>query len=339
VTSLAPLDRGDFGKRWAGLLGTRRRSAPAVAAQVATTRLPPADARARLSRVSIRYRAIRREEIQEAAALFIVAVTDLAKRHGLQPAGYVQPGVEAIYLHLFETGIFHVAEMGGKIVAICAGVVREQVWFLSMFWVLPDQRIQGIGRPLLEQVTALARARGASTLCTWSSIDFVAIASYLRLGMMPLGPILTFSGELAGRMDVDPAMTLRELDAGVASDMDALVFAARRPRDHEFFRAREGVGCQVELLGKPVGYFYASHGVVGPAAWLQPEHGDAVLRCALRTASQQQAKVRLMIPGPNHSAIQLALVTGLKLTSTSHLMTSAPFGSLERYLPSGPGLF
>jgi GNAT superfamily N-acetyltransferase len=289
--------------------------------------------------VSIRYRAIRREEIREAAALFIVAVTDLAKRHGLQPAGYVQAAVEATYQHLFETGVFHVAERDGRIVAICAGVVREQVWFLSMFWVLPDQRVQGVGRPLLEQVTREARARGATTLCTWSSIDFVAIASYLRLGMMPLGPILTFSGELAGRVDLDPAHELSELTARVASEIDVHVRAAARPQDHAFFRAREGVARQVELRGKPIGYFYASQGVIGPAAWLEPQHADAVVRCSLIEAGRQQAKVRLMVPGMNHSAIQLALAAGLKLTSTSHLMTTAPFGRLEQYLPSGPGLF
>jgi GNAT superfamily N-acetyltransferase len=289
--------------------------------------------------VSIRYRAIRREEIQEAAALFIVAVTDLARRHGLQPAGYVQPAVEAIYAHLFETGIFHVAEDEGRIVAICSGVVREQTWFLSMFWVLPDQRMQGLGRPLLEQVTREARAQGATALCTWSSIDFVAIASYLRLGMMPRGPILTFSGELAGRVDVDPAITVQELNVDFADDVDAQVRGAKRTVDHGFFRAREGVARQVELLGKPIGYFYASQGVVGPAAWLEPEHGDAVIRAALLDANRQQTKVRLLVPGMNHTAIQLALATGLKLTSTSHLMSSSPFGRWDQYLPSGPALF
>jgi ribosomal protein S18 acetylase RimI-like enzyme len=188
-------------------------------------------------------------------------------------------------------------------------------------------------------VTEEARAQGATTLSTWSSIDFVAIASYLRLGMMPLGPIFTFSGELAGRVDVEPAVTLRELDAGAADELDAVVRGARRPQDHAFFRARDGVARQVELLGRPIGYFYASQGVVGPAAWLEAGHGDAVVRAALREARRQQAKVRLMVPGTNHGAIQLALAAGLKLTSSSHLMTSAPFGRLEQYLPSGPGLF
>ena len=45
------------------------------------------------------------------------------------------------------------------------------------------------------------------------------------------------------------------------------------------------------------------------------------------------------VPGMNHDAMQFALRSGLRLTGFSHLLTSAPFGHLDRYLPSGPALF
>jgi len=290
--------------------------------------------------VTIVYRPLRREEIPEAAELFIVAVSELARRHGLQPAAWLQPAVETLYAHLFETGIFHVAQDGERMVGICCGVVREQIWFLSMFWVLPDQRVSGLGRPLLEQVTAEARARGAETLCTWSSIDFVAVASYLRLGMMPAGPVLTFSGECTNEPAAPHGVEVRELAPEVASALDAVVRGTPRPLDHAFFRAREGNAAQLERDGKPIGYFYASQGVVGPAAWLEPEDAPLVLAAAIREARRQQpSKVRLMIPGVNHAALAAALAAGLKLSGAAHFMTSGPFGRLEQYLPSGPGLF
>jgi GNAT superfamily N-acetyltransferase len=290
--------------------------------------------------VTIVYRPLRREEIPEAAELFIVAVSELARRHGLQPASYLQPAVETLYSHLFETGIFHVAQDGERIVAICCGVVREQIWFLSMFWVLPEQRVRGLGRPLLEQVTAEARARGAQTLCTWSSIDFVAVASYLRLGMMPAGPVLTFSGECSNEPAAPDGVELRQLQPDVASSIDAVVRGTPRPLDHAFFRARQGSAGQLERGGQPIGYFYASQGVIGPAAWLEPEHAPLVLAAALREARRQQAnKVRLMVPGVNQAALAAALAAGLKLSGAAHFMTSASFGRLEQYLPSGPGLF
>lgn len=290
--------------------------------------------------MTIVYRPLRREEIPEAAQLFIVAVSELARRHGLQPAPFVQPAVEALYAHVFETGIFHVAQEGQRIVAICCGILREKIWFLSMFWVLPDQRVSGLGRPLLEQVTAEARARGAETLCTWSSIDFVAVASYLRLGMMPAGPVLTFSGECTNEPAAPEGVDLGELRADVASAIDVVVRGTPRPLDHAFFRAREGSAVQLERAGVPIGYFYASQGVVGPAAWLEPEDAPLLLAAALREAHRQQpSKVRLMIPGVNQAALTAALAAGLKLNGAAHFMTSGAFGRLEQYLPSGPGLF
>jgi GNAT superfamily N-acetyltransferase len=289
--------------------------------------------------VTIVYRPLRREEIPEAAQLFIVAVTDLARRHGLQPASYLQSTIETLYTHLFETGVFHVAQDDERLVGICCGVVREQIWFLSMFWVLPDQRVRGVGRPLLEQVTAEARARGARILCTWSSIDFVAIANYLRLGMMPAGPVLTFSGECSTEPAEPSGVEARELSPDVASAIDSVVRGTPRPLDHAFFRARDGSAQQLERGGRAIGYFYASQGVIGPAAWLAPEDAPLVLAAALREASRQQAKVRVMIPGVNHAALAAALAAGLQLTGSAHLMTSAPFGKLAQYLPSGPGLF
>jgi GNAT superfamily N-acetyltransferase len=289
--------------------------------------------------VTIVYRPLRREEIPEAAQLFIVAVADLARRHGLPPASYLQSAVETLYTHLFETGVFHVAQDGTRLVGICCGVVRQEIWFLSMFWVLPEERVRGIGRPLLEQVTAEARARGARTLCTWSSIDFVAVANYLRLGMMPAGPVLTFSGECTTPPAPTTGLELRELSADVASSIDAVVRGTPRPLDHAFFRAREGSARQVERAGQPIGYFYASQGVVGPAAWLGPADAQLVLAAALDEARRQQAKVRLMIPGVNQAALTAALAAGLKLSGAAHFMASAPFGQLSQYLPSGPGLF
>jgi hypothetical protein len=64
-----------------------------------------------------------------------------------------------------------------------------------------------------------------------------------------------------------------------------------------------------------------------------------LLEAACRDAATDASQVRLMIPGVNHTAIRFALGSGLRLTAFSHLLTSAPFGLMEQYLPSGPSLF
>ena len=286
------------------------------------------------------YRRLRREEVPIAADVFLVSVAELAKAHGLPaPASYTRASVVPAYEHLLATGIFEVAELDGKIVGIAAAVVRDSIWFLAMFWVLPEHKSKGIGRPLLERVQRLGEEQGATVRCVWSSIDFAAVACYLQAGMLPGGPIFTFAGPLQKPPAVPPNARLSELDSGHANTIDRVVRGATRERDHAFFRARAMPGYQLEIAQGVAGYFYAKDGVIGPAAWLEPAHGEALLSHALQQARAQAPEVKLVALGSNQTAIRLASEAGLRLVSASHFLTSTAFGKLDCYLPSGPALF
>jgi hypothetical protein len=243
------------------------------------------------------------------------------------------------YEHLFETGSFEVAELDGRIVGIAAATVRDSLWFLAMFFVLPEHKLQGIGRPLLERVQRLGEAGGARVRAVWSSPDFAAIASYLKLGMMPLGPIFSFSGPLRALPAEHAEARIATLDPAQATAIDRVVRGVTREQDHAFFRARGLQGHQVEVEQRPVGYFYMKDGVIGPAAWTDPASGDALLSHALRHASSTAAEVKLIALGVNQTAIRHATGAGLRLASASHLLSSSAFGKLDCYLPSGPALF
>ena len=80
-------------------------------------------------------------------------------------------------------------------------------------------------------------------------------------------------------------------------------------------------------------------GAIGPAAWTSSADADVVLRAALADARAQSAIVRLRALGANHDTIRFALANGLRLAGYSHLLTTASFGQLDRYAPSGPTLF
>lgn len=284
------------------------------------------------------HRAATDADIGEAAALFITSVTDLARRNGLPPPTYTAANVEPAYRHVHRTGIFDVAEVDGQIVAIAHAIVRDHQWFLSGFWARPGLQRKGIGGPLLRRVRAEGVRRGATLSFTWSSIDPTAMASYMRLGMLPGYPILTFAGTPAA----PPAGGAHEegpLDLATAADIDAEIRGVRREVDHAFWLAGPGAGRAVLRGGRPVGYYHANHGVVGPAAWLDPADGPAVLGCALAEARRQAPEVRVAIPGKNHLAIQAALSAGLKLLQFSHLLCTAEPGKMDRYIPSGPSLF
>jgi GNAT superfamily N-acetyltransferase len=289
--------------------------------------------------MSVIYRALRDHEVSAACSLFVESLTDLVARRGLDVMIPAPSQFAPVYLHIARTGIFQVAELDGSLVAIGHATVREDLWFLSGFWVRPELQGRGIGGPLLDRVFSEGRERGARRFFTWSTPDTAAIASYLRRGLLPGYPILTLG---APRESVDLSSSIQVETAPISADtLERLERGARGARcesDHPFF-ASEGRGHDVRSRGRALGYFYVSHGVVGPAAWSEPEDADAVVIAALREASSQANDVRVMVPGINHAALRCVLARGLRLRAASHLLMSEPLGRHDRYLPSGPSLF
>lgn len=288
---------------------------------------------------TVQYRPAREADLGEAADIFITAVTNLAGRNGLATPAFSRASVDPVYRHIFDTGIFEVAEVDGRIAAVCHAIVRDHLWFLSGFWVLPDLQRQKIGGPLLARVWQEGQRRGASTAFTWSSIDLTAMATYMKLGMLPGYPILTFSGAVTSFPAEPPGYEVEPLTLPIAAAIDSEVRATRRPLDHTFWLAGQAEGWQVLSRGRPVGYYYSSRGGVGPAAWSSPDDAEALIGLALRQAARQSDSVRVMVPGINRTAIRRSYAAGLRLVAFSHLLTSAPFGQLDQYLPSGPSLF
>ena len=289
----------------------------------------------------VTYRPVREDEMAEAVELFLTSVADLYERMNsnapLPPRAYV----ELNYEHIRRTGIFQVAELEGHLAAICHAVVRDSVWFLSGFWTLPALQGQKIGRPLLERVIDEGARNGARTFFTWSSTDLQAMATYMKTGMLPGYQALTFTGTPRDLREPRAGYETVSLDGRAAHAIDEQIRETRREVDHKFWRDVLKAEARQVLNGdgRIVGYFYANNGTIGPAAWLDNKDADAVLLAAARLASTQAEQIRLMVPGPNHAAINFALGAGLKLTAYAHLLTTAPFGQMDKYLASGPSLF
>lgn len=283
---------------------------------------------------------MRETEIREAAELFLTTVADLYQRHNVAAPLPPQPLVEKYYEHIRRTGIFRVAEVDDRLAAICHAFVRDQLWFLSAFWTRPEMQGQKIGSPLLRQVWDEGAQAGARKFFTWSSIDLQAMATYMKFGMLPGYQTLTFAGRMNDLPERSGDYETEPLDISTAAQIDEQVRETRREVDHQFWLTEmKAEGKQVSRGGRIVGYYYAQAGTVGPAAWLESEDAEAILESACRAASIQSEQIRLMIPGLNHAAIRFALQAGLRLTAYSHLLTSAPFGQMDKYLASGPSLF
>ena len=288
--------------------------------------------------MTVRNRAAREEDVEPALDLFVGTLRDMLARNGIDPGELARDEWRYGYPHVFRTGIFRVAEDDGELVAICHAIVRGSLWFLSGFWTRPDRQKTGIGGRLLREVWEEGRALGASTFFTWSSIDLTAMASYLRRGLLPGYQILSFVGEPTESPQI--ASDVAPLTVEIASALDRDVIGTTREVDHAFWSSEPGrVGRAVVRGGQAVGYYYARAGAIGPAAWTTTADAEILLRAALADAHAQSAVVRLRALGANHDTIRFALSSGLRLAGYSHLLTTASFGHLERYAPSGPTLF
>lgn len=290
--------------------------------------------------IEAKYRPVREAEMPEAVELFLTTVADLQKRWNLNWPLPPREYIEKSYEHVRRTGIFLVAEVDGKLGAICHAIVRDHLWFLSGFWTMPHLQGQGIGRHLLKLVWDEGLALGASIFFTWSSIDLQAIASYMKMGMLPGYQLFNFIGEVSCPAGKRPGYETQPLDLSAALMIDEQIRATRRETDHQFWLSEmKSEGRQLVRDGRVVGYYYLNKGTIAPAAWLDETDGVALLESACREASEQSGQIRLIIPGVNHAAIRFALQANLKLAGYGHLLTTGSFGQMEKYLTSGPSLF
>jgi GNAT superfamily N-acetyltransferase len=290
--------------------------------------------------VLVEYRPVREAEMPETVDLFLTTVHDLGKRWNLNWPLPPREHIEQVYDYIRRTGIFLVAEVDGRLGAICHAIVRDHLWFLSGFWTMPHLQGQKIGRPLLKLVWDEGARIGASVFFTWSSIDLQAMASYMKMGMLPGYQLLNFMGEARCSNEKHYDYEMQPLDLSAALLIDEQIRGTKRGVDHHFWLSEmKSEGRQLVRAGRVVGYYYLNKGTIAPAAWLNERDAGALLEAACREASAQSAQVRMIIPGANHAAIRFALQANLKLAGYGHLLTTASFGQMEKYLTSGPSLF
>jgi GNAT superfamily N-acetyltransferase len=288
----------------------------------------------------VQYRLALPGDIPAMTDIFLKAVSDLYTRYNVSAAVPPRPAVLAAYEHVRSTGIFRVAELDGEIIAIAGAILRGNVWYLSSFWAHPKRQRKGIGMPLLRQVWNAGIEAGVTRFFTWSSIDSTAMAAYMKLGLLPGSQIMQFEG-MPSRLPAKPAgYQVMDLERPVALALDEEIPGLYRPADHDFWVNQAGLlGRQVVLKGQIAGYYYLGRGGIGPATWRKPEDAEPIMTLAFAEAMESAPAIKLAIPGMNHAALRYVLDAGLRLNSFAHLLTSRPFEHLDRYLPSGPGLF
>lgn len=286
------------------------------------------------------YRDARLEDIPAMADVFLASIGDMFSRYGITETPPPRAALIGGYPHLLSTGIFRLAELDSRVVAIASAIIRDDVWYLSTFWVLPDQQHKGVGMPLLRELWQAGKDAGATTFFTHSSPDVTAMAAYMKMGMLPEHQIIYFRGKPRELPGVPAGYKSVPLEKATAMELDLQIRGTRREPDHEYWSGAGGMqGRQVLHRGKVVGYYYLGRSGIGPAAWNQAEAANAVMALACRQASEATSEIRFSVPGINHSALRFALDSGLRVVSVFHFLTTHPLGRMEQYIPSGPSLY
>src|SRR6058998_1959929 len=150
----------------------------------------------------------------------------------------------------------------GRISGMVSALVRGQVWYLSMFFVLPGDQGRGLGRALLERALAYGEARGAEIRCTLATLDPRAQARYVMAGMPPRWPIYRMDGDAAAvtrlkaRAGLDPRERELPCDPGAVEKLTAEVFGHGRADDLAHCRGDGGAAVAIERGAEVAAFAY-----------------------------------------------------------------------------------
>ncbi len=223
-----------------------------------------------------------------------------------------------------------VAVHEGTVVGLSMALVREGLWGLSLFAVLPDHQSRGIGRRLLD--ASLSHAEGTDGALIMSTADPSAMRLYALAGFSLL-PAVAAAGvttrELLPRADPDVD------DPGPAHDerIGAIGRAVRGASYATDLPALRATDHMVLALGDR-GFCVRKDGIIKLLAARDDEAARRLLQTAIAHAGIGATVHLDVITAGNDWAIEVALAAGLALSPDGPLFVRGEVGSLRPFLPS-----
>ena len=196
--------------------------------------------------------------------------------------------------HILATGVGYVAEAEGEVVGFASAWRRGDDWFLGCLFVRGRAQGRGVGPQLLDAVWGDAPRRRTVT----DAIQPVSNVLYGRRGLMPVTPLLTFTGTPALDAAADEAPT--DLAA-----VDAAAYGFDRTVDHRYWELH----ARRTEWGDAYSYVFPG-GDVGPVAGVTP---GAAVRALAAELARADGPVRVRIPGSARELVDAALRAGLRL--------------------------
>jgi GNAT superfamily N-acetyltransferase len=297
------------------------------------------------------YRTAGTDDLPAVAQIYRKALADIYKRHGFQDKTFLPRGINPFYAFMLneEPGGFFIAEDSGKIIGATFSWIRENLWFLSHLFILPEYQGKGVGRSLLEKTFGYSMRKGIYTRCVITmSFNTSSVSLYMRNGMLPLQNIFLFglSGIPEALTSDGDAISWEYADStSWGSDdfnsIDKEVLGFHRTVHHRYFIESQHTPCLLfkNRTGTLVAYAYLwPDGRIGPVAALKEAPFEKVLHIAVDNARRAGTYLTMMIPGANRKAIEAALNMGFTIKLPYILLSSDPFGLWGSYLFHSPGL-
>jgi GNAT superfamily N-acetyltransferase len=243
--------------------------------------------------------------------LFLESIGGVFRSHGYESPAPPFDVFAGQQRHVLATGVSVVAETAAGIGGFASAWARGDDWFLASLFVAPSHQGRGVGPALLDAVWSDA-ARRRRTIT--DAIQPVSNALYGRRGLIPVTPLLAFSGPPVGAHE-----RLQSLDDGRLSlaAIDAAAYGFDRSVDHEHW-GRASKRTVWSRGGEPVAYSYAfPGGATGPVAGLTPTDAADALESAL---ARVEGPVNVRMPGSARALVAVALRCRLRLSATPGLL-------------------
>lgn len=133
--------------------------------------------------------------------------------------------------HHLATGLIFAAESEGRVVGFCAGIVRQNLLYVTFAYIDPSFRGQSVGASLLNALLGSVNTPNKQLVSTH---NMSAVSLYLRSGFRPIGQ-LTYLGVESARLTelARSSVELEEAKVGDPDliDWDARLSGRRRPED------------------------------------------------------------------------------------------------------------